>query len=323
MNGILTISLDWELMWGMIDNATPEGYGTTNVAQVPQVLRRLLALFDKYGVHATVAPVGMLMHADKAAALAMQPQAVPGYADRRLSPYADGYIANIPEQYSAMYFAPELVEELKAHPNIELGTHTYCHYYCNAEGQTLEQFDEDLHQAVAISERHGFKPVSIIFPRNEVNADYLAVCAKHGLRAYRGNARKYFEPVTGRWARLRQRLCRMLDCYVNLGGYSTFKISELTATNGVVNVPASRFVRPYSPRLAWLEWLRLRRIKREMTHAAKHGELYHLWWHPHNFGANIEENFRFLEAVLRHYADCRERYGMQSLTMGTFANYAN
>lgn len=45
-------------------------------------------------------------------------------------------------------------------------------------------------------------------------------------------------------------------------------------------------LRPYSPRLSFLEGLRLRRIRHEMVHAAKKGELYHLWWHPYNFGAN-------------------------------------
>ena len=74
-------------------------------------------------------------------------------------------------------------------------------------------------------------------------------------------------------------------------------------------------LRPYSPKLSFLEGLRLRRIRSEMMHAAKEGELYHLWWHPHNFGANMEENFGFLEDTLKVYKDCHDRYSMQSLTM--------
>ena len=70
--------------------------------------------------------------------------------------------------------------------------------------------------------------------------------------------------------------------------------------------------------LRFLEPLRLRRIKKEMLHAAKHHELYHLWWHPHNFGANIEQNFMFLEEVLKSYKRCHDDYGMQAMTMSDF-----
>ncbi len=313
---MFVISLDFEVMWGVIDNSTPQGYGRTNVAHVPQVLDRVLDLFDKYEIHATIAPVGLLMHIDKQEAMRNIPATAPSYEQTNLSPYNNGYINAIEVENEHLYFVPQLIEKLKSYPNIELGTHTYCHYYCTAAGQTVEQFDADLERAVAISRAHGFTPTSIIFPRNEVNRDYLAVCSKHGIKVYRGNAKKFFNPVSGRWATLWQRVCRLLDSYVNIGGYSTFALDEIKTDNGVINVPASRFLRPYSQRLSLLESLRLRRIKREMTHAAKHGELYHLWWHPHNFGANVDENCKFLEEVLRHFASCRDKYGMRSLTMG-------
>ena len=77
---------------------------------------------------------------------------------------------------------------------------------------------------------------------------------------------------------------------------------------GMLNVCASRMLRPYSPKLSFLEGLRLKRIKKEMTYAAKKGEMYHLWWHPHNFGANMEENLRFLESILQTYKSCNEKY---------------
>ena len=60
-----------------------------------------------------------------------------------------------------------------------------------------------------------------------------------------------------------------------------------------------------------------------MEHAAKHQELYHLWWHPHNFGADMEENLAFLEEVLRHYQYCHQQYGMCSMTMNEFYKEIN
>jgi hypothetical protein len=55
-----------------------------------------------------------------------------------------------------------------------------------------------------------------------------------------------------------------------------------------------------------------------MDHAAKHGLLCHLWWHPHNFGTNQEENLQNLNAILKHYQELAIEYGMVSRAMGDF-----
>jgi hypothetical protein len=33
-----------------------------------------------------------------------------------------------------------------------------------------------------------------------------------------------------------------------------------------------------------------------------------LWWHPHNFGADLNENVAFLVEILKHYAGLRDTY---------------
>lgn len=80
---------------------------------------------------------------------------------------------------------------------------------------------------------------------------------------------------------------------------------------------------PYSPKLSFLEGLRLRRIKKEMVHAAKKGEMYHLWWHPHNFGANIEENLHMLEEICKCYKELYLKYGFSSYNMNEFERMIN
>jgi hypothetical protein len=75
--------------------------------------------------------------------------------------------------------------------------------------------------------------------------------------------------------------------------------------------------------LSFLEPLRMRRIKRSMTRAAKRGEVFHLWWHPHNFGIHQEENFRNLETILKHFEYLRSTYGMQSASMSEIAIIAS
>ena len=112
----------------------------------------------------------------------------------------------------------------------------------------------------------------------------------------------------------------MLDAYFNVGGCMAYSPNIINWEENPVNIPASRLLRPYSVRLKWLEGLRLHRIIKEMEHAAKNGEIYHLWWHPHNFGSNPKENLEFLEKILKCYIDCHNKYGMQSCTMNEIVN---
>jgi hypothetical protein len=62
--GIFTISLDFELYWGVRDHRTLEGYGE-NIRNVHTVVPRLLELFSQYNVHCTWATVGFLFFSEK------------------------------------------------------------------------------------------------------------------------------------------------------------------------------------------------------------------------------------------------------------------
>lgn len=106
---------------------------------------------------------------------------------------------------------------------------------------------------------------------------------------------------------------RFFDIYVNLSGdHATLPtVDEL----GLTNVQSSMFLRPYSKRFAMFEGLKLHRVKYAMETAATKGENFHLWWHPHNFGVNTNENMKNLEEILKHYRVLNEKYGMVSLNM--------
>jgi hypothetical protein len=57
-----------------------------------------------------------------------------------------------------------------------------------------------------------------------------------------------------------------------------------------------------------------------METAARRRKLFHLWWHPHNFGVNLQENLAFLRAILDHFRALQERYDMRSKTMAAIAD---
>ena len=99
-------------------------------------------------------------------------------------------------------------------------------------------------------------------------------------------------------------------------------LSHPSEEEGLINVPASRFLRPVSRSDRHLWRLRLRRIRAEMTRAAREGADYHLWWHPHNFGTYTQENLALLDAIVAHYQELSRRHGMVSMTMTEAATRA-
>ena len=50
--GTFVLSLDFEIHWGVSDHRTIESYNE-NLRNVPEVVRRTLALFEKRKIHAT------------------------------------------------------------------------------------------------------------------------------------------------------------------------------------------------------------------------------------------------------------------------------
>ena len=302
--GCLVISLDFELLWGGLDIWTPEDYGRSHVAHVGEAIHRMVALFKKYEVHATFATVGFLMLEDTKEIKAKKPIHCPSYQNEQLNPYG-ALLDTIRPESANLYFAPDVIKDLQSQPFIEIGTHTFSHFYCWEDGQTLEQFEADIQLAVEVAIEKGITLKSIVFPRNQVSKAYLEVCEKYGILSYRGNARKYYDHTTSPTKGLYYRLSRLIDTYVNWGGHTSIAITERNKGEHPMNIPASRMLRPYMKSLKWLEPLRLHRIKKEMEYAAKHHELYHLWWHPHNFGADMEENLAFLEKVFIHYQYCQ------------------
>ena len=315
--GCLVISLDFELMWGMLDLPNADIYKESNVRQVPLVIEELLSLFTKYGIHATFATVGFIFFKDSSDLLANIPTIIPSYSNQKLNPYLGDFIKKIAEEDFDLFFQPGLIDRIKETEGMEIGTHTFSHYYCWEKGQNIEQFEEDICKAKNIGEINGMDIKSIIFPRNNVSDEYLTICKKYGITTYRGNPKKFFNQSKNKFGKIYKAGCRLFDNYINLSGKTSFSTDDIRR-DGMTNIRASRMLRPVSTKLRWLEPLRLKRIKNEMTIAAKKGEIYHLWWHPHNFGANIKENLVFLEELLKHYKYLNEKYGMKSLNMGEF-----
>jgi hypothetical protein len=115
---------------------------------------------------------------------------------------------------------------------------------------------------------------------------------------------------------------RLIDGYISLSGPKYVRWEEIAQSSGIHDVRASMFLRPYSTQRKSLEPIRLRRIAGGIRAAAKNRGIFHLWWHPHNFGKNIPENLEFLRSVLKVFAEQRQVHGIQSLSMIEVASLA-
>ncbi|WP_298899288.1 polysaccharide deacetylase family protein [uncultured Psychroserpens sp.] len=323
MNGHFVISLDYEIHWGVFDKKSVDEY-RENLANVGKVIDRLLEMSDAYGVKITFSTVGFLFAKDKNDLLNHLPKHKPTYLHKKFSPYPLIDSIGDNEDNDPFHYAISGIKKIRDNGNHEIGTHTFCHFYCHEHGQTVEQFDEDLKAAIAIAQPLGIDLKSIVFPRNMIEADkpidkpYLDVCHKHGITSFRGKEKAYIYNIHTTksyhgWYIFK--FLRLLDSYVNVTGANTYNTKEINQNKDVLNLPSSRLFRAYSSKLKFLEPLKIRRIKKAMTHAAKKNELYHLWWHPHNFGTQMDDNFKNLEEVFKTYQKLNEKYGFESETM--------
>lgn len=311
--GKFVISLDFELMWGVFDKRTTTDYGA-NILGVKESLIRTLDLFDEYDVKATIAVVGFLMFENKEILKRNFPKIRPSYLEKKFSPYMDYFESLESSELDDYHFAPRLVEQIVERGH-ELATHTFCHYYCLEEGQTIKQFKEDLNKSQDICTKFSNAPSSIVFPRNQSSKEYLNVCFEEGIKAYRGNETHWiYKPSNSKSNSMVKRALRLLDSFVNVTGHNT----SILGTNHkeILNVPSSRFLRPYDSRLGRIgQHLRLDRIKKSMLYAAKNKQVFHLWWHPHNHGVNMDANMNILEQILKYHRQLSSDYHFKSARM--------
>jgi len=312
--GTFVISLDFELHWGVRDHRTVADY-RENLLGVRRAVPALLALFSEYGIRATWATVGFLFFESKDELMAALPKERPTYTNKTLDPYGALNEIGKDENDDPFHFAPTLIRMIKAAPEQEIATHTFSHFYAMAPGPTLESFRADVRAAMATGQRFGGEIKSIVFPRNQVTADHVRICAEEGLIAYRGVES---DPLVAAGRGLMARAKRFTDSYVDIAGRCCGVAKEVEGL-GIASIPQSRFLRPYDPRLAMFDGLRLRRILSSMTFAAQNHLMFHLWWHPHNFGKNTDRNISFLRAILDHYKMLEEKFEFRSATMAEVA----
>ncbi|MFM2146544.1 MAG: hypothetical protein RL732_1380 [Bacteroidota bacterium] len=314
MPGILNISLDFELHWGVFDKMPLDKKGQHYFKNTRYAFPLMVELFQRYQVQVTWAVVGMLYNAHATEWRRNRPKLEPTYENKQLSAYHWVTAHGLTEPEDPFHFAPDLIALIEKEPLFEIGTHTYGHYYCQEPGQHLPQFRADLEQAIQVAATRGHKLRSLVFPRNQFRAEYLAVCAELGITVVRSNPDCWYWNAN-RPESLAKKVFRTGDAYTKILGSKAIPLQSIRLTDQPLALPASRLYRAWKPAASWLNRLKMERIIAEMEWAAANNGYYHLWWHPHNFGYHPDECLKELEKILQHYHHLFRTSGFKSLTM--------
>lgn len=309
-NGRLVISLDFELLWGLFDVIEYEkkqDYFITTRWIIPELLR----LFEENKINCTWAVVGMLFNRNWDEWKLNIPKEVPEYKNKELSAYHFGKTA-VSSKTEKLCFAPELIKLISTFPGQEIATHTYSHYYCDEPGQDKFHFKLDLEKAIEMAKKINVDIESLVFPRNQLNEEYLNICHSAGIKNVRSNPSSWYWQKVSRETLL-TRISRTGDAYLPVSRKSYPQKDLLKSEGNPQKQKASRFLRP--PESVLLRKLKVKRITTEMTSAANRNEIYHLWWHPHNFGDKPIDGLNDLVLILDHYQKLNNKYNFTSANM--------
>ncbi|NJB86674.1 peptidoglycan/xylan/chitin deacetylase (PgdA/CDA1 family) [Lewinella marina] len=307
--------MDFELHWGVFDHMKLDATGRMYFKSTRELVPITLKLFANHGVAATWATVGMLFARSREELSASAPEVRPSYINGKLNPYALLGSVGRNEREDPYHFAPTLIQNIIDTPYQEIGSHTFSHFYCLERGASAEAFAQDLQAAQHLAKANfGVNLTSLVYPRNQSN--FMPIVEKAGFTSYRGNPPAWFwRAANGEDTSMPKKMARLLDHYIPLSSHTGSTL--YTDESRLKNVPASRFFRPFVPKLDAYggQKLKLRRIRSEMTAAAEAGKTYHLWWHPHNLATNPQRNMAGLNEILTHFSQLRKDFGMQSVTM--------
>ncbi len=318
--GTFIISLDFELCWGMRDLVSVSHLYAKNFLGAREAIPRMLDLFAKYGIAATWGTVGMLFAESKEELLSYIPEIKPNYVNKKVNPYLnilDEVGEN--EKDDPYHYAPSLIKLIASYPRQEIGSHTFSHYYWLERGQDVAAFRSDMESAVKIARAHNYNLCSFIAPRAQNTykvVEYLRVLSDLGFVCYRSENflhRKFNIGLIDQGIRL----MRFTNSFSVITGFNTYKWKKvaLDKKSGLITVPGSMFMRARPNNLPIYNQLHLKKIRCCMKYAAKNHRIFHIWWHPHNFGAEPDWSLQMLEDLLKYYSRLRDTYGFESLNM--------
>jgi len=238
----IIISIDFELDWGYMDQDNPL---TEN--EISTGLDSLIALLNKHQIKSTWAIVGQL------------------------------YTYNRKEDNSKRQLQ-WITRNLKDNDLIEIASHTHNHIFCEEISKELIEEDFSLMKNIAKDNNKDFK--SIVFPRNQYNKANLYLIKKNRYTHYRSVLGKWYLQTNkySEESKIKRNLIRIFDMLP----FNRDAIVDLQ--NELISISDSRFFRFFPPSFTGeiISKIYLIVLKYELRQCIKRGNLYHIWFHPHN-----------------------------------------
>ena len=306
--GTLVISLDFEMRWGLIESIKSFQEYKKNILGVNKAVDGILDIFNKHEIHATWAFVGSILCDDYTDFIDTANGNIPQYNSGVDSPFSIS--KDIYDIEKEQFFNKDLVNKIDKSLNQELASHTFSHLFLKEKGVSYNNFLLDNNSFNEICRRNKINNIkTIIFPRNQIN--FIEHFNKTNLKIYRGNQSDwYFNVAEKKHKRKLAKLFRFFDLHFSFKDRTV----HIKSSNGIYNLKSSMFLRPYD--LNILVKMRLKRIKQQMRIAKNNNRIFHLWWHPHNFGTNLNKNLEILNEIMTY----SNKIGLKSKNIGEFVS---
>jgi peptidoglycan/xylan/chitin deacetylase (PgdA/CDA1 family) len=306
---IMTVSLDLELLWGLRDHIGPGHPYMRWLEGTRPAITRLLALFAEFQVSACWAAVGHLFYSrydgENGKKHPDMPRPTGGagtgdwYDQLPLGDY----------RTAPLWYGSDIIDEIKACPVAqEIGCHTFSHVDATDPGVGRELFRAELRKCLALAEAKQIRLRSLVFPRNRVA--YQDVLRDCGFVAYRARNSEWYWRMPAKPLVLAGRVgSEWLGLPPPVG--------HARIVEGVAEIPHSMFFAPFWAVGKYIpERCRVVQAVRGMNKAVRHGGIFHLYSHPHNFGHHTDKMLNALRRILEHAARLRDRGELQILPMG-------
>lgn len=278
MSGLITLSIELELGWGMHDQGEYGHLSHDRTAET-QALNRLLDLVDRYDIPITFDIVGHLLHSS--------------CSGQHSDLYQPGWWSEDPGSNSMedpLFYAPDLAAEIRERPvNHEITTHTYSHLLANEA--TTDQLDDELSKVSEVHLKHGIStPTTIVMPRHQ-SPSYTTL-SSHGINTIRTTVKGYTpsfsNPVSKLWWLLtRDHPVSDLQIRDNLLETRVTPHPSLTATSlpeGQSSPHPALSIIPTSIR----QRLHQEYLNNAIGLAENEGKHVHLWTHLYNFSNDVQ-----------------------------------
>lgn len=256
----IVVSIDFELDWGYTNSNDP-----LKSIEVFDGLNKLINIFKKHNIKTTWAIVGKLFE-------------------------------NENENDSSKAQLNWIKNNLINSNLVEIGSHSYSHIFCEEVSSSV--FEEDIEKMNIISKQNKIQFKSIVFPRNQFSQDNLIQLKKNNYTHYRGVLKRWFLK-TNKYSNetfLKRNVIRFFELI-------PFKRDVIVSvSNGLVSISDSRFFRFFSTSFLGSFFSRFyyKVLKREMKKTIDRGNLYHIWFHPHNI-IKKQNGFHELDDFLSCY----------------------